>query len=453
MAYALRAAEPAILGRLSGNSLKLIALTTRRHAKFDGPAIAFALINDRSAFDALEPEWNDLFRRAGRDTHLFQTFNWNWHWANHYLAAAAGERERRSLAVVTVRRHGRLAMVWPLMAERVAGLKVLRWMGEPVSQYGDVLAETAADTPELMRLVWNFITRTLGADAIFLRKVRADALVASLLNEQGLINTAVAEAPCLDLASAAGFAAYEEAHYSAKARKNRRRHMRRLAERGPVQILRHRGGPEARAAAMEAVALKSKWIKETNRVSLALADERLAAFFGAVAEGCGRPAGCEVSMLKSSGETVAIAVDISCGARRAAHIIVHNPRLDGFGPGMLLLQERLRVAAGEGVATFDLLAPAYAYKLDWADASVAVGDYALGISLSGRIFARVYLGFLRERIKVAAEARPHALVQLRYCAGRIGNACKHAARAVSGTFWPRRLNEGRAASAIPTEAR
>ena len=453
MAYAVRAAEPAILGRLSGDSLKLIALTSRRRAQFDAPAIAFALISERSAFDALEPEWNDLFRRAGRDTQLFQTFNWNWHWANHYLSPAAGERGRRSLAVVTVRRHGRLAMVWPLVAERIAGMKVLRWMGEPVSQYGDVLAETTVDRPELLRLVWNFISRMLGADAIFLRKVRADAVVAPLLREQGLIATTVAQSPCLDLASAANFAAYEETHYSAKARKNRRRHMRRLTERGSVEIVRHRGGPEARVAAMEAVALKSKWIKATNRVSPALADERLAAFFGDVAEGRGRPAGCQVSMLKSNGETIAIAIDIDCGARRAAHIIVHDPRLDGFGPGMLLLQERLRVAPGEGVATFDLLAPAYAYKLDWADASVAVGDYALGLSLSGRVFARVYLGYLRERIKAVAEARPHGVEQLRYFSGQVGNAWQQTARAATGTFSPWRLNGGSASSIVSSEAR
>jgi hypothetical protein len=37
----------------------------------------FAIVADRAGFDALEPEWNDLFARAGRDTHVFQTFNWN----------------------------------------------------------------------------------------------------------------------------------------------------------------------------------------------------------------------------------------------------------------------------------------------------------------------------------------------------------------------------------------
>ena len=48
-------------------------------------ACTFALITDRAGFDALETDWNDLFWRAGRGSQIFQTFNWNWHWSNHYL--------------------------------------------------------------------------------------------------------------------------------------------------------------------------------------------------------------------------------------------------------------------------------------------------------------------------------------------------------------------------------
>jgi hypothetical protein len=49
----------------------------------------------------------------------------------------------------------------------------------------------------------------------------------------------------------------------------------------------------------------------------------------------------------------------------------------------------------EGIATFDLLAPAYADKDDWADAGIAVGDYAGGITWVGRAYARLYLARLR----------------------------------------------------------
>ncbi len=347
MAYAWRASEPGILTGPAPSLLERIAPAARPHAAGPAaPAVTFALVSERSAFDALEPEWNDLFRRAGRDTQLFQTFNWNWHWANHYLAPAPGEGRRRSLAIVTVRRNGRLVMVWPLVAERVAGLEVLHWMGEPVSQYGDVLAEAAPDTPQIMRQAWHFIATALGADALFLRKVRADASIAPLLRELGLRRTAVAEAPFLDLASAPDFAGYEQ-RYSAKARKNRRRLLRRLEERGAVVVERHTSGAQARAAALEAIALKRAWLEATGRLSPALADPRFAAFFADAAEGRGRPAGCGVSVLTSNGETAGIAIDVTCGRRRAAHVIVHDARLDAFSPGTLLLQEWIRGASAD----------------------------------------------------------------------------------------------------------
>jgi CelD/BcsL family acetyltransferase involved in cellulose biosynthesis len=88
----------------------------------------FATITDRAEFDALEEEWNALFERAGRPHQLFQGFNWLRHWANHYLDS------RLRLSIVVGHRDGRLSIVWPLVAQHVAGLKRLSWMGEPVSQ-------------------------------------------------------------------------------------------------------------------------------------------------------------------------------------------------------------------------------------------------------------------------------------------------------------------------------
>jgi CelD/BcsL family acetyltransferase involved in cellulose biosynthesis len=189
--------------------------------------------------------------------------------------------------------------------------------------------------------------------------------------------------------------------------------MRRLAEQGPFALERHTGGPEARASAPQAIALKREWIKHTGRLAPALADQRFAAFFADVAEGRVRPAGCGVTVLKSNGAPAGIAVDITCGERRAAHIIVHDPRLDSFSPGTLLLEAWIKGASADGIATFDLLAPAYAYKMDWADGTVAVGDFAQGLTLAGHAYVHLYLGLARRTAKAAAEALPHVLGRLR----------------------------------------
>ena len=74
----------------------------------------FALIADQTQFAALEPDWNDLFARAGRPHQLFQAYDWLRHWANHYLD------DRTTLSIVVGRQGGRLVMIWPLVAIRRA---------------------------------------------------------------------------------------------------------------------------------------------------------------------------------------------------------------------------------------------------------------------------------------------------------------------------------------------
>ena len=62
-----------------------------------------------------------------------------------------------------------------------------------------------------------------------------------------------------------------------------------------------------------------------------------------------------------------------------------------------------------------LMAPAYGYKEDWADAAVAVGDYAGGFTWAGWAYVRLYLALMRQHLKAVLEslarlvARAHAL--------------------------------------------
>jgi hypothetical protein len=74
-----RTDEPA-RGRLAGGRRARKSFNRERALTLPPASAArttFAIVADRAGFDALEPEWNDLFARAGRDTHVFQTFNWN----------------------------------------------------------------------------------------------------------------------------------------------------------------------------------------------------------------------------------------------------------------------------------------------------------------------------------------------------------------------------------------
>lgn len=395
----------------------LSAATPQVQAYAPEPAItaaadtSFELVTRRADFDALETEWNALFERAGRATQVFQTFAWNWHWANHYLGTSPGGITSVELSLVTARRGGKLIMIWPLVAERVRGIRQIFWMGEPVSQYGDVIIDDIPDRLDVMLGAWEFLKTHARGDLLRLRKVRADALIAPLMDSLSALPSNTQKAPFLDLSSAKSFDDYEQ-RYSARWRRNRRRLLRRLEELGPVSFERLRKGSRARELATHAVALKTLWLADRGLVSHALSDARMARFFADAAEARVRDAGCVVSVLSSNGEPAALDVSFACKGRLAMHVIVFNLKYEKAGAGALLTEQCLKDAFKEGATTLDMLAPGDNYKLDWADDTVEVNDWSKPMSLAGHAYARVYLGFVRDHLKSAMGRVPQSVRKL-----------------------------------------
>jgi CelD/BcsL family acetyltransferase involved in cellulose biosynthesis len=365
------------------------------------PRPVLDLVRTFDAFEALETEWTALFDRAGTDRHLFQSFNWLWHWANHFLRDDAGV----SLAIVTARDAGRLVLVWPLVVERSGPVTELAWMGEPVSQYGDLLIENGPDAIALMREAWAFVTRETGADVLRLRKVRQDSVIAPFLAELGANVTSDLKAPYLDLASAPSFADYEK-RYSSNAKRNRKRQRRRLEDRGAVSLTWVDGGSEAEALTVQAFHFKHTLLRQRGIVSPALADPRTARFFADVTRADVRPAGCHVLALKCNDQPVALEIGLRCLGRSAIHIISYDPDFEKTAAGALLMEDSIRRACDDGLKVFDLLAPGDGYKLEWADDAVGVRDWAKPVTLLGRAYVTLYLGLFRNGSKRAIGALP-----------------------------------------------
>ncbi len=366
---------------------------------------ALSLITTRAAFDALESDWNDLFARCGKGVSVFQSFNWLWHWCNHFLEEDRTGLARTRLAILTGRREGRLIMAWPLAMETVGSVRKLVWMGDPVGQYGDALIEESGDKIQLLDEAWRFLQTNCQADVIRLRKVRADASVAPLLARSRAMVSEALTAPYLNLFSAPTYAAYEQ-RYTAKVRRNRRRLRRRLEERAPVRFETHAPGIEAAALTKQALSLKRDWLKRRGMVSPALADPRVDSFFCAVAADERQDTGLRVSVLKSGETAAAIEIAFRNGRYQAGHLIVYDGRFEKSGAGVILMENSIRRLHAEGVVIFDLLAPGDAYKMDWADDEIEVCDWALPLTLKGRAYARLYLGFMRKQLKAAMAVLP-----------------------------------------------
>jgi CelD/BcsL family acetyltransferase involved in cellulose biosynthesis len=406
-------------GRRRGATMSVDSLDRRevaRSPRLDSPPLApshagasgragrpadvceLSLVADRAEFDALQDEWNALFAHAGRPQQLFQTYDWLRHWANHYLNA------RTRLSIVVARRDECLVMIWPLVATRSAGLTRLCWMGEPVSQYGDVLVEDGPSQFDLLRRGWAYV-KSLDADLIHLRKTRADSVVFPLLTQEGALSIASAAAPYVDLAAIPG-GETPERRYSAKKRTRRRSLLRSLHEAATVRFENHQRGPAARDLVEHALMLKQKWLRRRGVIAPVLQDNRFGRFLRDVAAAAnGAPDMC-VYAVRCNGGPAAVEVSLACKGHALGYLISYDTELARHGIGLIVAEYSMRTAHEQGFVRFDLLTPADPYKMDWADACVEVRDWALPLSPGGKLYAEIWLNHIHKWMKDITKRLP-----------------------------------------------
>src|SRR5262249_35880259 len=124
-----------------------------------------------------------------------------------------------------------------------------------------------------------------------------------------------------------------------------------------------------------------------------------------------------------NGEPAAVEVSLECKRHAIAYLISYDTALAKHGLGIIVAEHSIRTAHEQGFVHFDLLTPADPYKMQWADGSVEVGDWALPLSPAGRLYVRVWLCFVHRWLKRAAQRSPAWLRRLLiYFVGRISRA-------------------------------
>jgi CelD/BcsL family acetyltransferase involved in cellulose biosynthesis len=378
---------------------------------------------------ALEPQWTALQARAGRPHQVFQSHAFATTWLRSATGEGEGSPGRRvatpRLAIVTVWRDGRLLLVLPLVVTRWLGLTALRWLGEPVLQYGDALVDDVPDAVAVMQAALEHVRRVLEPDVLQLGMVRSDAAIAPLLARLGTIETGRDEAPWVQLGPGEGTRSFED-RQSGKSKKNRRRLMRRLQERGTVRFV-VASGEAARPLVSVAIEQKRTWLQHKGLVSLGLGKGRLQRFMTAAASEAGEPTGLSAFALMLDEAPVAIALGFLGERRLTLHLISYAMAHEKSGAGVLNLEAILRYAEAAGLEAVDLLAPSADYKLDWADATVTVTDQVLAKGPLARACAIGFETVLVPRAKAAYAALPLGLRR------RLG-ACVNGRRAIAGTM-------------------
>lgn len=357
------------------------------------PEIQIAVVTTLEELRDLRRDWTELHQAAAPAGNPFQSHGWCLHWANKYLTDA-----KCQLFVVTARDNGRLTLVMPLVREQMNGLSRLTWLGAPVTQYGDVLVHPRTPT-ETIDAAWKLVTTQPGVDLIELYKVREDARINPWLQRSNALVTHEDFAPAADFGSFAQFADYAEQRFSKKRRAYLKRYRRRFEDSGTLRFEVFSEGPEARAAAQEILDMKAAWLKEKGLISRAFQDERTAEFFLDTASDPGNTTGCRVMRLLIGDELIAGALNYVTKDGCVAHVITYKMDYEKWSPGHLLTLMTLEYCLENGMRSYDFMGPLARFKLDWADKTVPVNDYALPTSLKGHLWSRLYLGLIRDRLK------------------------------------------------------
>ncbi|MEM7777136.1 MAG: GNAT family N-acetyltransferase [Pseudomonadota bacterium] len=371
-----------------------------------GDTTEFELARTRADFLDLEEDWNALFATSARSIHVFQSFNWLWHWSETY-----GRNNHDDFVVVTARRNGQLILVWPMHVSRRLGVTRLEWLGEPIGQYGDLIVADISDRDCLIRNAWQHAVADIKPDAVHLRRVRSDANVHDFLSRNAAILTEQRQAPYVATQSANTFPEYSETRLSNRSRRNRRRLRRRLHERGEIRSEILSPSEQAADIAVEAIQLKRAWIKDRGLASPALESSCALAFFRAVCSGGPRPVEASVHALYCDQDLANAQIYFSCKRRSCLHIIVYALDYEKTRCGLLHCDDAVENAFETDTEILDFLPPDSDYKRDWASGSVAVSDFALPLTLKGYAYVHAYVRTARPLAKALIQKLPWSWCQ------------------------------------------
>jgi CelD/BcsL family acetyltransferase involved in cellulose biosynthesis len=294
--------------------------------------------------------------------------------------------------IVVVRENERPMAIMPTVVSRWAGMPVVRFLGDPLHQYGDVLAAPGADAIHVAR-AWQAVADPGVARAVYLRKVRADSPLASVLDRRAVV---ISE-------DAAPFVATtQSSRRTARDVRELRRFGRRLAECGDVRIEIVAGG-RTRTPLAEALTLKRDWLAARGLSSKVIGNRNWEAALMSLA-GC---QAARAATLTVGGRTAAIEIGFAHGETWQAFLGAVASDFAKFGPGHVLTDEIIAHCRAQGLTTYDLLAPADPYKRAIAHGVVPVRDYA--VALDGRGQLAVMAARLVPAVKARLTAIPTGL--------------------------------------------
>ncbi|MBL8907153.1 MAG: GNAT family N-acetyltransferase [Rhizobiales bacterium] len=341
------------------------------------------------------PKWRQFEIEHATRLDWFQTSEWCLNWLAHHAD------RRISPRILVLREGDRVMAVLPLMvrADRF-GLRVLRILGDPHSQYAGLLCRNGTLSPVETHAMRKALHSMADADAAVINLVPADSPLAAILSDNSVIPSLNNVSSVLDLSSFRSSADYAASLCRAR-RKSRNRRRKRLAEAGAVEFRISRPHDTDYARKVErSMALKQAWLKRTGRVSAGLSMNNHPQFLTSLRDG---GVLFELSLL---GQPVALELGFLRNRHFYSYLGSFDWRWRDLSPGKAHMDFIIDWLIDNGMVAYDFLAHPSSYKESWSDTTVPLNSHVLELTLRGSIYARCWINSTRPALKRALEAIP-----------------------------------------------
>lgn len=370
------------------------AQTNPTSSQYGADGLRTVCLRSLADMDLWAAAWRALDSCSSAPHRYFQSFDWCHTWL------ASHPSKRLSPFVVLLFRGDALMAVLPLMRVRsLTGICVLRALGEPHTQYGNVLTRDGRLAPDEVAAIRHALFKASSADSIIANYVPDGSPLKDILGVESRASELDNAAAQFDLQ---GFASPQD--YRATLNKSRRRTRRKaetaLGEFGEIALEVLRPGEKGHAAAIaQCVALKKNWIKHTGRIGAGLDYEDHARFLSALPATTSRDGGI-VFVLKAGPVAVAYEVGFLQGGHYYSYLGAFMWSLRHASPGTLQIEMTMEWLMTHGVRTFDFLGNPMQYKAQWSNREVALSCHIVNLTRRGRLFTSLWVRRLRPKLKV-----------------------------------------------------
>ncbi len=362
-----------------------------------------------SDIEALRDQWEDLARRDTGAMTYFQTVAWCEAWARQFCARRGGPR----LLIVSAWRGDALAAVLPLMQTgHGLGIRHLRPLGEPHTQYAGLLRDPALFDAEMARAIGEAVLRHGSCDVAVFPGVPQDSPLNAVLDGTPVLAGYDNRAAVLDLMPYSDADDYF-AGLSKLQKRNRNRRRNHLGRLGALDFaVLWPGDPEFAALLRMAIEMKRTWLRHQRRISLGLSAAGHDAFLASLEGDSGRREGACLSVLRVGGRPVAIELGFIDSGHYYAYLGGFDWALRDLSPGKVQMEMTVGWLIENGVGAYDLLGNGDAYKSSWSNRDVPLRAYARAHTPLGHLYSALWLPTIRPAIKRMHRAIPDMMRRL-----------------------------------------